>query len=309
MRYVDFLSFNLFQVKLFLKLAETLSFTKAAEICGVTQSAMSRNIKSLEDALGIQLFIRSTNKVSLTPAGRSIYSDWKNFYQYMEEAVYKGARIQEGKMDQLQIGMSTVINIMPELHPFLREFKKSHPQIEITISRTDDNDSAKLLNSKEVDVVFQYVAPEMQEQNLKKEVLALSPMVLYMLKSNPLAAKEHIKIEDLRAQNIVVYSTDAMLSHEEFTRRFFEENQISPRLKTVFHEVGDIVTNLQDDDEIALSGRYHPERFNPLYIAKEIGEPRFELGILMRNEDSPESPARQFFDYICNHKEDMFKTQ
>ncbi|MBQ9031415.1 MAG: LysR family transcriptional regulator [Parasporobacterium sp.] len=64
-----FLSFNLFQVKLFLKLAETLSFTKAAKICGVTQSAMSRNIKSLEDALGILLFIRSTNKVTLTPAG------------------------------------------------------------------------------------------------------------------------------------------------------------------------------------------------------------------------------------------------
>lgn len=309
MRYVDFLSFNLFQVKLFLKLAETLSFTRAADLCGVTQSAMSRNIKSLEDALGIQLFIRSTNKVSLTPAGRSIYSDWKNFYQYMEEAVYKGARIQEGKMDQLQIGMSRVINIMPELHPILREFKEDHPQIEITISRTDDNDSEKMLNSKEVDVLFQYLAPEASDQGMAKKVLTLSPMVLYMLQTNPLSQKEPLLIEDLKAQNIVVYSTDAVLSHAEFTRNFFEENHISPRMKTVFHEVGDIVINLQEDDEIALSGRYHPERFNPLYCAREIGEPRYELCILARKDDAPDSPAKQFFRFISERKEDMFKAQ
>lgn len=309
MRYVDFLSFNLFQVKLFLKLAETLSFTKAAELCGVTQSAMSRNIKSLEDALGIQLFIRSTNKVSLTPAGRSIYSDWKNFYQYMEEAVYKGARIQEGKMDQLQIGMSAAINIMPELHPLLREFKETHPQIELTLSGTDDNQSEKMLNSGEVDIVFQYVAPEASLQGVEKEILTISPMVIYMLKSNPLSQKEDLSIDDLKSQNIVVYSTDAALSHAEFSRSFFEEKHISPRMKTVFHELGDIVTNLQEDDEIALSGRYHPERFNPLYAAREIGEPRYELGILSRQDDSEDSPAKQFFRFISQRKEDMFRTQ
>lgn len=309
MRYVDFLSFNLFQVKLFLVLAETLSFTRAAELCGVTQSAMSRNIKSLEDALGIQLFIRSTNKVTLTPAGRSIYSDWKNFYQYMEEAVYKGARIQEGKMDQLQIGMSAVLNIMPELHPVLKAFKESHPQIEVSISKTDDNSTQKILNNKEADVLFQYVAPETDYSSLKREVLTLSPMVLFMLKSNPLAEKETLSVSDLKAQNIVVYATDDALSHAEFSHDFFEENHISPRLKTVFHEVGDVVSNLQDDDEICLCGRYHPERFNPLYVTREIGEARFPLCILIRKDDAASSPAGKFFRFICEHKDDMFKAQ
>lgn len=309
MRYVDFLSFNLFQVKLFLVLAETLSFTRAAELCGVTQSAMSRNIKSLEDALGIQLFIRSTNKVTLTPAGRSIYSDWKNFYQYMEEAVYKGARIQEGKMDQLQIGMSAVLNIMPELHPVLKAFKESHPQIEVSISKTDDNNTQKILNNKEADVLFQYVAPETDYPSLKREVLTLSPMVLFMLRSNPLAEKETLSVSDLKAQNIVVYATDDALSHAEFSRDFFEENHISPRMKTVFHEVGDVVSNLQDDDEICLCGRYHPERFNPLYVTREIGEARFPLCILIRKDDAASSPAGKFFDFVSRNKDDMFKAQ
>lgn len=309
MRYVNYLCFNLFQVKLFLVLAETLSFTRAAELCGVTQSAMSRNIKSLEDTLGIQLFIRSTNKVTLTPAGRSIFSDWKNFYQYMEEAVYKGARIQEGKMDQLQIGMSAVINIMPELLPLLRAFKEKNPQIEVTISKTDDNSTQKKLNNKETDIIFQYVAPETEYQGLNKEALTLSPMVLFMLRSNPLANKKKLSVGDLKAQNIVVYATDDALSHAEFTRDFFEANQISPRLKTVFNEVGDIVINLQEDDEICLCGRYHPERFNPLYVVREIGEERFPLCILVRKDDAPDSPAKQFFRFISERKEDMFKAQ
>lgn len=309
MRYIDFLSFNLYQVKLFLKLAETLSFTRAAELCGVTQSAMSRNIKSLEDTLGIQLFIRSTNKVALTPAGRSIYSDWKNFYQYMEEAVYKGARIQEGKADQLEIGMSSVINIMPELLPLLRAFKKEHPQIEITISRTDDNSALRILNSKKADVIFQYVAPETEYPGMEKVELTLSPLVFFMLQSNPLAKKEHLTVEDLKAQNIVVYASDETLNHAEFTKDYFEENHISPRLKTVFREVGDVVFNLQEDNEICLCGRYHPERFNPLYCVREIGEEKFPLCLLTPKDAPPDSPSKVFCRYISRNKEDMFPAQ
>ena len=58
---------------MFLTLADTLSYTKTAEIFGVTQPTISRNIYKLEVSLGLQLFIRDTSKVILTPAGKSLY--------------------------------------------------------------------------------------------------------------------------------------------------------------------------------------------------------------------------------------------
>ena len=77
-------------------------------------------------------------------------------------------------------------------------------------------------------MIFQDAAPELSNPEIRKEILTLSPMVLYMLQSNPLALKDKIEIEDLRAQNIEAYSTDAALSHAEFPRRFFDKDDRYP---------------------------------------------------------------------------------
>ena len=62
MRYNEYLNFSLYQIKEFLALCEHLNYTKAAKECFVTQSTLSRNIQSMENTLGIQLFVRNTVK-------------------------------------------------------------------------------------------------------------------------------------------------------------------------------------------------------------------------------------------------------
>ena len=63
------------RIEIFCAVARNMSFTKAAEECGVAQSAISMQIKALEDELGFPLFERSTRKVSFTDAGQSFYVD------------------------------------------------------------------------------------------------------------------------------------------------------------------------------------------------------------------------------------------
>ena len=62
------------RIEIFCAVARNMSFTKAAEECGVAQSAISMQIKALEDELGFPLFERSTRKVSFTDAGQSFTS-------------------------------------------------------------------------------------------------------------------------------------------------------------------------------------------------------------------------------------------
>ena len=69
---------NTDQLKSFIQVAENLNFARAAEILNITQSAVSRQIHSLEDELGTRLLHRTTWTVTLTPAGISFLEDAKN---------------------------------------------------------------------------------------------------------------------------------------------------------------------------------------------------------------------------------------
>ena len=72
---------NTQQLESFIQVAENLNFARAAEVLNITQSAVSRQIHSLEEELGTKLFIRSTRTVALTPAGMSFWMMQRIFLQ------------------------------------------------------------------------------------------------------------------------------------------------------------------------------------------------------------------------------------
>ena len=85
---------NTDQLKSFIQVAENLNFARAAEILKITQSAVSRQIHSLEDELGAKLLHRTTRTVTLTPAGISFLEDAKNIMGRLKIAEQKLQRHQ-----------------------------------------------------------------------------------------------------------------------------------------------------------------------------------------------------------------------
>ena len=82
------------QIKYFVTVAKCLSFTKAAEQLFVSQPALSRHIKNMEEELNIQLFVRTSNGIRLTPAGSSLYVGMLDMYSNYIEMVQKAEKIQ-----------------------------------------------------------------------------------------------------------------------------------------------------------------------------------------------------------------------
>ena len=114
-------------------MAENLSFARAAEILNITQSAVSRQISSLETELGTRLLHRSTRTVTLTPAGISFLNDVKEIYTKLQFATAKIKNHEQSNVQILSIGCSNEADMMllskvlgkcrkqiPEIHPFLR---------------------------------------------------------------------------------------------------------------------------------------------------------------------------------------------
>ena len=134
--------------------ARTLSFTKAAEELFVTQSAVSRQIKALEDNLGLRLFERRSRSLALTENGQALYRIATDVFDRLQTATDRLRA--ETRARQLAITTTTVFASL-WLIPRLRHFTALHPDIDVRLSATTD---ALNLERSLIDVAIRYCRPE-----------------------------------------------------------------------------------------------------------------------------------------------------
>src|ERR1051326_5475316 len=93
-----------YQLTYFLAAAQTQNFRKAAELCLVAQSALSRQVAALEDELGVALFTRDKKRVTLTPAGREFARYVRNAMDQLQEGQQFLTELQAGQRGTVRIG-------------------------------------------------------------------------------------------------------------------------------------------------------------------------------------------------------------
>ena len=97
---------NTNQLRYFVAAAECRSFTKAADKCYITQTAINQQIRALEDSLGVPLFDRSSRPISLTPAGSAFLSDARSILGRIDQAVNRSQEVSTGMVGTLRIGLT-----------------------------------------------------------------------------------------------------------------------------------------------------------------------------------------------------------
>ena len=95
---------NTNQLRYFVTAAECRSFTKAADQFYITQTAITQQIRALEDSLGVPLFDRSSRPISLTPAGSAFLSDARSILGRIDQAVNRIQEVSTGMVGTLRIG-------------------------------------------------------------------------------------------------------------------------------------------------------------------------------------------------------------
>ncbi len=143
---------DLRKIKHMLALAEHGSFCKAAEATNITQPALSRSIQSLEDALGVQLFDRSSRQIRLTPVGylgieaaRQILASAAEFHRMVGHA-------NAAEIGELRIGLGNVTSTLfgP---PLLRGFAERHPQLRLVLQVDAPESLYDMMLAEKIDVV------------------------------------------------------------------------------------------------------------------------------------------------------------
>lgn len=209
--------------KVFYYVASSLSFSDASKKLFISQSAVSQSIKTLERKLGQPLFIRSTKKVQLTPAGALLLKHVEpamNLISRGESQLLESGTLGLG---QLHIGASDTI-CRYFLLPYLQEFHRKFPNVPIKITNASSSGCVRLLEQRKVDLIMtNFPNVHLNPSYIQKKVCTFSDVFIV----NPAffsLQERTLSFAELRTYPLMMLDRKSTTS--EFLHQIFLQHQL-----------------------------------------------------------------------------------
>lgn len=189
---------DLNQIKYFLNLAETLNFTKAARLSGISQPSLTRSIQRLEDELGGPLVYRDGKDTRLTALGRDLQVEFMRVQSALDSVSELTESSVAGRRRRLRIGVASTI-APNNFSAFWGHVLDQLPSVELQFEPMQPGESEDELLSGRYDICILTSPPA---ANFKLTVLPLfkEPHRLAMSATHPLASQEEVTLEQLAEQ-------------------------------------------------------------------------------------------------------------
>ena len=219
---------NLKQIKYFLELADELHFWKTSEKVFITQSALSRHIKSLENELGMQLFERDNRNVKLTAAGEFLKNEFAKILTDFESIIRHAKQVAAGDIGTIRLGhpASITFSVLPQI---LNGLAKRHPDILVQMFEVDAVDVDSSLLTHRIDVAFNRELPKSKE--LGSKLLMRENFALVVSANHPINKVKKVDLSDLKAEWFVLPSLAGKSEHAAQLRAIFAEAEFAPRVR------------------------------------------------------------------------------
>ena len=234
-------------MKVFCDLAETESFTKAAQINGVTQSAVSQQISSLERQFKSLLIERSKKKFRLTREGQVLYDYSKQIIQ-----TYDGlhSKLQEIKdIISGTIRVATIYSIgLHDLPPYIKRFLKDYPTVHVHVEYRRANQVYEDVFSNVVDLGL--VAYPSKDAKLEVVPLRKDPLVLICHPQHPFAKQKSIKLKAVSEQKFVGFEPD--IPTRKALDKVLKENNVEVRNVMEFDNIETVKRAVEIDAGVSI---------------------------------------------------------
>ena len=297
---IDLEAMDLKQLKCFAAVAEELHFGHAAQRMNILPSTLGRQIKLLEEDLGIRLLVRSTRHVALTPAGAVLRRDARSILERVAAAELNVRQLSKAKGTALRIGAidSAAVGLLPTL---LGEFKDLHPDIETQLVECTSAQQLQLLLSGRLDLAF--VRPPVRESSLQYEFLMYETLVVAMPCDHPLAAKDGIDIHDLAPMPLIVPARQVRPHSYKAIMRAFQAAGEEARIVLEAAEKQTMVSLVAAGIGLALVPNWVAKLqvpgvvYRPLRLETLMEGPESALGLAW-SEDLRSGPRQLFVDLV-----------
>jgi DNA-binding transcriptional LysR family regulator len=194
------------QLAAFVAVVERRSFSQAAERLGVTQPAVSLQVRALEKRLGTQLLDRSGRRVEPTEAGLRLYRGAQRLLSLEEQLLDELAGEGEGELGgELQLGASTgpAAIVVPVL---LCEFQRAHPGVKISLTVSDTQSVVERVAARELELGI--VGAARRHRAARFEPFFDDEVILACPPGHPFAGRT-VSLDELRSENVIVMQEGA----------------------------------------------------------------------------------------------------
>lgn len=226
------------QLTSFMAIAETMSFRAAAKSLDLSQAAISLHIRDLEREIGAELFTRDRRQTRLTYAGEVFRDEVFELLADVNRGTERVRRASRGILAYIRIGFistATTARVLPRL---IRDFRRLHPHIEMTLQNEISADQVRMIGEGRLDLGM-VRHPINNPHGLESVTIFREPHVLLISRHHPLARKPNITTRDINSQGFVMYSRQNAPGYHDHLMRSLNRNGISP---TINHEVGEMYT-------------------------------------------------------------------
>lgn len=199
-------------LKYFVVLADELHFGRAAKRLHISQPPLSFNIKQLEQALGVELLIRSSKGVELTPAGEIFRQSALQLLGQTDAAIDRVREVGAGVTSRVRIGFvgSMLFRGMPER---LQRFQASFPSVQVELTEGNSSDQLAALARGQLDLGF--VHTSRIDGDLSHRLYMSEPFVLCLNEHESAVLPEGIAIDQLAGVPLVLFSKGASPDYYE----------------------------------------------------------------------------------------------
>ncbi|WP_369414093.1 LysR family transcriptional regulator [Paracandidimonas lactea] len=225
---------DLRQIRYFQCVADELSFTRAAQVLHMAQPPLSRQIKMLEETLGVDLFERVGRGIRLTEAGRYFRDQTELITQKLEETVQATQRIGRHQRPRLGVGFvpSTLYGYMPA---FIRELRSLDPDAEISFVEMITLEQFNALKTGRIDIGIGRML--LEDDEIERLVLWEEPLALAIPATHRWVRRKHVSAGEIQSEPLILYPARPRPSYADHILALFQKHGCKPHIAQEVNEL------------------------------------------------------------------------
>lgn len=272
------------------------NFTRAAERVGVAQPPLSRQIRELEEELGVELFDRTSRPIRLTEAGRLLHDQCVRILASIDRLGDTVAHLRGGSRQLFIIGVvgSILQGAMPAM---IRRFRERRPEVEVELVELTTLEQVAALKDGRIDAGLGRV--RIDDLGVRREILYEEPLIAALPANHPLATSEGpVALADLRHDTLILYPSQPRPSYADQLLGLFRDiGSVPERLR----EVREVQTALglvaaQAGVAVVPLSMRHVQRADILY--RPIADQTARSPVILSQRLGDDSPSARLFREI-----------
>jgi len=264
------------------------SFSRAAEEQHLAQSAVSQQIRRLEQELGVEVFRRSSRSVELTPEGEVILG-----YAHRVLREVDGLHSELGELTGLVRGELRIGGMYPtgpyDLAEMLAEFRRRHPGVAINMVEDTQDDLLARLRADELDCAFTAVEPDTLGDEYAATLIWEEEFVVAVPTNHPLTRGGHVTFEQLAGEDLIAYRENSALRRR--LERTMADRGLAPRNAFICTEMAAVRALVSKGLGLAVIPRSVAEQEGPAIALRPIGPERFTWPVALVWRAARRQPA------------------